>query len=156
MKGGVRALSPQQTLPNVTLTVSGGQERLGTESARPQEAEKASPKENHSTATFEISFILSYKNQSLFLKKHTKAYYQKIIITQTCKLLQMYKGLCEPFTQANFWPQYLERGGQVQESRLQTQSQRAFPQAQAGGGSRLHLKCPRPRRVSEPLLSWGG
>lgn len=29
MKGGVRGLGPQQTLPNVTLTVSGGQEALG-------------------------------------------------------------------------------------------------------------------------------
>lgn len=65
----------------------------------------------------------------------------------------MCKGLCEPFTQANFWPQYLERGGQVQESRLQTQSQRGRS-AGTGGVGHAISNAPGRGKVSEPLLSW--
>lgn len=56
--------------------------------------------------------------------------------------MQTYKGLHEPSTRANFWPQYLERGGQVHEGRLQTQSQRGVP---AGTGGVGHAWSPLPQ-----------
>lgn len=135
----------------------GGQEALGTESARPQEAEKASPKRNHSTATFEISFILSYKNQEFVLKKTYKSILSKN--NNNTKHANFYKctkafvhHLHGPISGHSTW----ERGLQVQESQLQTGSQRGVPTGTGGAGSRLLLSCPRPRRVTEPVLCWVG
>ena len=110
-----------------------GRRHWGTESARPQEAEKASPKRNHSTATFEISFILSYKNQEFVLKKTYKSILSKN--NNNIKHAKFYKctkafmnHLLGPISGHSTW----KEGDKSTRASYKPSHRGAFPQAQAG------------------------
>ena len=110
-----------------------GRRRWRTESARPQEAEKAFPKRNHSTVTFEISFILSYENQEFVLKKTYKSILSKN--NNNLKPANFYKctkafvnHLHGPISGHSTW----KVGNKSKRAGYKPSHRGAFPQAQAG------------------------